>query len=349
MNWYQVLAGIGATSLLMSSVLPVFQAAASPVASSHTPSGQLTRRGIAGEVVGAGGSSIVVATHWGNVTVGITGATEIRRPPEGAVGADEIETGDRVAVLLDRAPVEPEPSPTPTPTATSTPEATPTPTATTTPEATPTAIPAPSFREVTALSIVIIPSKVSRSHERVVVTQRGNGKVKFLKQDGVEEEVDGQVDSAEGEDAILLLQDDGSGGESIAGEADPDEIDARLTGVAGKNPELAERITAKKLQVQQDREERLARTLANAPQDRKDKAQAALERSTRGSKSGASGSNSPANEGPSGPQSGGRPDDSGPAGRGNGDDGQGNRGQGGGKPDDSGNSGGNQGKGGGKP
>ena len=83
------------------------------------PPGQLKRRGLSGTVVGMGGSYITLETKFGDVEVQIEpGKTVIHVPPEGKFIAGErdlddyIQHGQKVAILLDRSPVDPsEPAP----------------------------------------------------------------------------------------------------------------------------------------------------------------------------------------------------------------------------------------------
>lgn len=111
------------------------------------PPGQLKRNGLFGDVVSVGSSSIVVATKFGNITVDINAATQIK----GATSLADINVGDRAAVHLNRSPLSttepdlptPTPAPTPDVTATPTPEATPTPAPTVEALEDPTATPTP--------------------------------------------------------------------------------------------------------------------------------------------------------------------------------------------------------------
>ena len=174
---------------------------AAPLA--QVPPGQLTRTTIVGNIVAIAEdrSSINVGTKFGNVLVRLTDDTVVDSGGDKDVGVGAINMGDKVIAHLvkprrerdEEEGLTPTPTSTPamtptatttptaTPTATSTPTATPTatstpmatPTATSTPEATPTPLP-PPFREATARSIKIIPTKdgkvkASRSHQRDVV------------------------------------------------------------------------------------------------------------------------------------------------------------------------------------
>lgn len=135
-HWLVVrLARLAAPAALAASLVsaPLSPALASSPADGGeeggAPPGQLVRRGLSGPVVDVGGSSITVATRHGKVEVRIVpGKTIIRKPPEGIVGIDAINVGDKVAVLLEKPVVqEPEPQPSPEPTVSPTPEPTETP------------------------------------------------------------------------------------------------------------------------------------------------------------------------------------------------------------------------------
>ena len=110
------------------------------------------------------------------------------------------------------------PTPTATPAATSTPAAPATPVATSTPAAIPeatstplvisvvTATPLPlpeelpSFRDVTALRIKVIPAKATRSHRRAVVTCATKGKLRLIGDEGEVEDVEDESDGSDGSD-----------------------------------------------------------------------------------------------------------------------------------------------------
>lgn len=90
----------GAT-VTIGTPTPVLVATATPTVAKVTPAGQLTRRGIFGDVLAVDGGSIIIGTKWGNVTVGITANTSIKFPP----GVEEIVAGDRAGIHLDKAPL----------------------------------------------------------------------------------------------------------------------------------------------------------------------------------------------------------------------------------------------------
>ena len=145
-SWIGKIAAILTVSALVASAIPSGFAGADGI-----PAGQLTRRGLAGDVVSKGDSSFQLETQFGNVTINVNGGTIFKMPGEGTVGFDALSVGDRVGVLLDRAPVAPteepgatdtpEPSETPTGTETATPEASETPTGTPEASETPTGTP----------------------------------------------------------------------------------------------------------------------------------------------------------------------------------------------------------------
>lgn len=180
---------VAAAALLIASAPPLVHAGnpAAPASADGIPRGQMVRRALSGTVAGVGSGSINVQTNFGIVIVGIGGAV-VRAPGQEDFTAADIQIGDRVAVLLDRSPVDPDslPSdddqePTATPTdgtsATSTPPAggtdgtvsatstppvineTPAaPSATSTPPAEPTATPAAGSRTPRPLPAVVIRS-----------------------------------------------------------------------------------------------------------------------------------------------------------------------------------------------
>ena len=166
--------------------------------------------------------------------------------------------------------------------------------------ATPVPTPAPSFRQgVTAISIAIAPRKASRSHQRGVVTSKGQGKIKFLDENGEEQELDGDADAGEGEDVVFITRGRRGGGAEVTGSTDPGDIDDRLTRLAQSNPELAAKITEKWADYQAKRDEQLANTLGNAPNDVKDRVQSAIDKkNNRGS--GSSDNSGSGNSGRSG-------------------------------------------------
>lgn len=435
---YRPLALLSVISLILASTLAAVSvsadSSAGSSASSHTPQGQLTRRGVTGIVVAVGGSDFVVETKFGNVTINVSAGTIFKSGSDEA-SLETMQVGDRVGVLLDRPPdatnkvddepdvtppadgddtgvdltpppttddtgTEPDPTPTATPdltppdtsndtgtepteTPTPTPEPTETPTPEPTPELTPTSTPddtgvdltptpisddtsvdltptpttddtgtepdlsvpastddtgtepdaepsvtpvptvAPSFRQgVTALRVTIVPSKASRSHKRGVVTGKGNGKTRFLDENGDEHEFEGE-EGDEGDDVVFITRGKKGGGEEVTGSTDPGDVDDRLTRLAESNPELAEKLAEKKAEVQAKRDERLEKTLGNAPDDKKGGVQGAIDKkNNRGSGGSGGGGGSQGNSGGSG----------GGGNSGGGNRGSGSSGGGGGKP-----------------
>ncbi|MCH8230281.1 MAG: hypothetical protein IIA53_08130 [Chloroflexi bacterium] len=312
---YKPIALLSIVSLILASTLTAAPVSADSHDTSHIPRGQLTRRGLTGTVVGMGGSSFVLETKFGNVTISVSGGTIVTSSGED-VGFGAMSVGDRVGVLLDRPPDAPgknsggdggpdltslsngddtgtEPDLTPPSNGDDTgtePE----------PSVTPNSTPEPSFRQgVTALRITIVPSKASRSHKRGVVTSKGNGKIKFLDENGEEQELDGDADAGEGEDVVFIARGRRGGGAEVTGSTDPGDIDDRLTRLAQSNPELAAKITEKWADYQAKRDERLANTLGNAPDDVKDRVQSAIDKkNNRGS--GSSDNSGSGNSGRSG-------------------------------------------------
>jgi hypothetical protein len=340
--------------------------------------GQLTRKGIFGDVVAVGTNSITISTKFGNVTVAVNGSTQIRTTPGGDITLADIVVGDRAAIHLNQSPVaegdpEPtpvptiEPTPTPTPDATTTDDVTPTPTptpdATTTTDVTPTPTPTPdptttvdvtptptptpdatttvdvtptptptaeptpifvepSFREVVALSIHIIPSKATRKHDRTVVTgacnAKGNQKMTVLDDEGNEVELDCTGDTtAEGSDVILLKKSKGKPDE-VVGTVDPDDIDARIENLkSGASDERKALLDELKTERDAAKEERLQNLEDKAPPGAKEKVQGARNKGNSGSgaggsaASGGSGSGKPTDTGGGSDKTTGKTDDKG--------------------------------------
>ncbi len=286
--------------------------------------GQLTRKGIFGDVVAVGTSSITISTKFGNVTVAVNSSTKIRTTPGGDITLADIVVGDRAAIHLNQSPVAegyPEPTPvptiepTPTPDATTTVDVTPTPTPTAepTPEPTPIFV-EPSFREVVALSIHIIPSKATRKHDRTVVTgacnAKGNKKMTVLDDEGNEVELDCTGDTtAEGSDVILLKKSKGKGkSDEVVGTVDPDDIDTRIENLkSGASDERKALLDELKTERDAAKEERLQNLEDKAPPGAKEKVQGARNKgkSDPGSSSDGSGS------GTSGGSGSGKPTDTG--------------------------------------
>jgi hypothetical protein len=227
-------------------------------------------------------------------------------------------------------------------------------------EPTPTPTPAPSFRQgVTALKITIVPARASRSHKRGVVTSKG--KIKFLDMNGEEQELEGDDDADEGDDVVFITRGKKGGGSTVTGSTDPGNVDDRLTRFAESHPKLAAKITKKKADARAKRDERLAKTLGNAPANKRGHVQGAIDKKNNRGRGNAdnnrpgntgTGSSDSGNSGNSGKGSpgGDRPDPKGD--RGNSDRGSSDRGSSGSgnssASGNSGNSGGGNGKSGGK-
>jgi uncharacterized membrane protein YgcG len=323
-TFYRPLALLSILSLLLASTITVASVSADS-SGAYVPPGQLTRRGVSGTVAAVGSDSIVVETKFGNVTVNVDGGTIIKSKGD-IIALEDIQVGDRAGVLLNKPPDAPkdkdddddgdDPDVTPPDTSDDTstdPDVTPPDTSddtSTDPDVTPPDTSddtgtdtdtepedkplAPSFRQdVTALRISIVPSKATRKHECVVVTETGDGTTTVLDEDGNETELEGD-EGTEGEDVCLITQTGRGGGKKITGSTSSDTVDTRLERLAEKNAELADKLAEKKAAVQEKRDERLAKTVGNAPEDKKGKAQGAKDKnSNRGlgnSDSGSSGS-----------------------------------------------------------
>lgn len=270
--------GLAVALTLMLVGTGLMLAGSQSAASADEPSskGQLTRRGLSGTVAVAetDGSSIVVETRFGNVTVGIAIA-EISFPgpaPEEGDDDRQIKVDDRVGILLDRSPV----ASTSTPisigggggdtAASSTPPGE--------PGGDDPGPPGISFRDVEALLITVIPSKATRSHLRGVVKENANGRIKILRGDGTEEEFDGPpgLVVAAGDDLLFIVrQGPGGGPKEVTNTVSEDEIIDRLDALAAAaedNPELAESLSRLRGRVNDKRLERLeALVLSSDPED----------------------------------------------------------------------------------
>ncbi len=337
-NLYRPFALLSIISLLLASTITAATVSADS-GDADIPPGQLTRRGVSGTVVGVGGSSIVVETKFGNVTIDVDSGTIIKSKGD-TIALEDINVGDRAGVLLNKTPDAPkdkdddgdsgdpdvtppdatddtstdpdvtppdatddtstDPDVTPpdaTDDTSTDPDVTP-PDATddtntdpdvTRPDATddtstdPDVTPpdttddtgtdtepapeplAPSFRQdVTALRITIVPSKATRQHECVVVTETGDGTTTVLDEEGNETELEGD-EGTEGEDVCLLTKTGRGGGKKITGSTSSSTVDDRLTRLAEKNEGLAEKLAEKKAEQKVRREERLEKTVGNAP------------------------------------------------------------------------------------
>ena len=305
-NFYKPFALFSIISLLLASTIMAATVSADS-SDADIPPGQLTRRGVSGIVVGVGGSSIVVETKFGNVTIDVDSGTIIKSKGD-TIALEDINVGDRSGVLLNKAPDAPKDddgdpedldlsAPSDVDETSTDPDlSVPSNLADT---ATDTEPLAPSFRQdVTALRITIVPSKATRQHECVVVAETGDGTTTVLDEEGNETELEGDEGTA-GEDVCLLTQTGRGGGKKITGSASSSTVDDRLTRLAEKKAEQEIR-----------REERLEKTVGNAPEDKKGAAQGAKDKNTnRGS--GGSGVSGSGNSGNSGNSGGGKPDDKG--------------------------------------
>ncbi len=103
---YRPFALLSVISLILASTLTAVSVSADSSASSHTPQGQLTRRGVTGIVVAVGGSDFVVETKSGNVTINVSNGTIFKSGRDEA-SLDTMQVGDRVGVLLDKPPDRP--------------------------------------------------------------------------------------------------------------------------------------------------------------------------------------------------------------------------------------------------
>ena len=103
---YRPIALLSVFSLIAASTLTGMSVSANSSDSGHEPKGQLTRRGLTGTVVGVGGTSFVLETKFGNVTIDVIDGTIVKSGSE-IVDFDVLSVGDRAGVLLDRPPDAP--------------------------------------------------------------------------------------------------------------------------------------------------------------------------------------------------------------------------------------------------
>ncbi|MEX0761993.1 MAG: hypothetical protein WD208_03670 [Dehalococcoidia bacterium] len=224
----------------------------------EVPPGQLVRRGLAGSVVGKSSSSFQVGTQFGNVTIAVNESTTIRKPPEGSVGFDVLQVGDRVGLLLDRSPA-------------------------TAPVDDLDPSLEPSFRVVTALRVMIVPGKPTRSHVSAVVTERGNGRFKFVNSSGEEEEIEGDLDVEVGDDVLIIARRRGEGGPPEAtGFASRSEVAERLEAlrerIKGQREDTAEKLDEIRERVEANRREQLEKIREKAPENARAKVDDAIDR-----------------------------------------------------------------------
>ena len=226
------------------------------------------------------------------------GATPTPTPASPTVDVTPTPTpaSPTVDVTPTPTPASPTVDATPTPTpASPTIDATPTPspaalTLDVTPEPTPD--PEDSFRDVTARSIHIIPSKATRSHARTVVTGKCNapeharGKMRVLDEDGnvIEFDCSAGETTGEGDEVILLTRGQGKGRpDEVRGSADPNAISARLDNLGRlANDERKALLAELKAERNEQRETRLANLESRAPDHAKGKVQQARARRSGG-------------------------------------------------------------------
>ena len=221
--------------------------------SPELPDGQLIRRGLSGIVVAVGDSSFVVGTRHGNVEVFVNGDTVIKQPPHGEATINDIEDGMKVGALL----VKPDED-----------------------NAEPSGLgDHPVFRAATALRVMIVPSKAQRQHNRAILLEKIKDKaknhIKFLNEDGDEEEAETEIE-IEGEegDEVLLITVRGHNGKApqIAGSVAAGKIEERLERLAEKKTELE----AKLQEVRERHNELMAERLSRV-NDREEKIQARID------------------------------------------------------------------------
>jgi vacuolar-type H+-ATPase subunit H len=213
------------------------------------PAGQLVRRGLSGKVLPIegsefDGSEFLIETRHGLVKVIVTGETTINQPPNGPVGMDSLQIGDRVGILLAKPEND---------------------------NATPSAE-ADVFRTATALKIVIVPSKATREHRRAIVLEKIKNaikdRVKFIDRNGdeVEIETDVEIEGEEGEEVLLVTRRGKDGDDHVSSSARAEKIEERLRELArkradleGKLEEVREKFNARRAELLDTAKEKIAR------------------------------------------------------------------------------------------
>ena len=212
------LAAVALVVSLVAIPLPQF-AAKHALADGHkpdeTPSGQLTRKSLAGKVVARDGSSISVGTHFGNVLVDIDGNTQVVAHGQ-HLDILDVNVGDKVVIHLNRSPIasvekqdkpekpdRPDKPDEPKQTGkgkraadldngTSSDDGLDNGTSsddgldngTSSDELPPSPSDLPRFRTVTALSVHVVPVKAARTHLRAVEKCKTKGKRQLVDEDG---------------------------------------------------------------------------------------------------------------------------------------------------------------------
>ena len=274
-----------------------------------TPPGQLVRRGLAGTVGALGASSFTVSTKWGLVVVLVDDDTTFRKPPEGVVGFDALNDGDRVGVLLSKTPSEGDGGSGGTG-------------------------PMPEvIRTALALKVMIVPGKATRSFARGLLLGKGKGHLKFVGEDGeeVEIETDVDVDGEEGDEIILITRSQGHGkGPKVVNSAAGDFVEQRLARLAQKRADIRQKLEQLKQRVIEKRTALLERMEQRTSGDVRIRVREALEGTRRGrpdptnvrpdrsnnSSQNRGSSARPDDDGGKPDDRGGRPDDRGDRGRG---------------------------------
>jgi vacuolar-type H+-ATPase subunit H len=213
------------------------------------PAGQLVRRGLSGKVLPIegsefDGSEFLIETRHGLVKVIVTGETTINQPPNGPVGMDSLQIGDRVGILLAKPEND---------------------------NATPSAE-ADVFRTATALKIVIVPSKATREHRRAIVLEKIKNaikdRVKFIDRNGdeVEIETDVEIEGEEGEEVLLVTRRGKDGDDHVSSSARAEKIEERLRELAskradleGKLEEVREKFNARRAELLDTAKEKIAK------------------------------------------------------------------------------------------
>ena len=209
--------------------------------------GKVVGRAVTGPVSAVDDLGVVVLTQKGEVKILIDSSTEISAPPAKEVGLDvlTVEPITRVAVLTDRSPIERNGN--------------------------------VASEPVTALKLTVIPSKATRQHRRVVVTEKGDGgQVGVIDAGGETSEFTSkQAEGLKRGDNLVFLVQPGIGegpGERLKAVINAKAVDQRLQRLASEESRQAgdtgKAANLKSLlrSHEENEERRLQRTLDKAPE-----------------------------------------------------------------------------------
>ena len=196
--------GLATAALVLAVALAAMWAAAVP-ASAGINAQDAPReigRGFTASVTAITGNTVSVDAKGVAFDLAVTGDTAIHAPPDRNVGIEALSADppSRIAVLAEKAITGPDGT-------------------------------GPNG-SVAAKIITVIPAKATRKHQRVIATDKTNGGLKSLDEDGEERELTGgpSADVAKGEGLVLIIQKGNRPGaiEKIKAFLKANDIDARL-------------------------------------------------------------------------------------------------------------------------